>query len=91
MDKMIGETLKRHWLRHDIAIEQGVAEAELTSFEVKYNRVLPSDLRNYLITINGMSRGVNDEALIRFWMLQEIKLVGDLIQVVWDNQNVADE
>ncbi len=71
--KSIGQSLKTHWLLHDIEVNDGVSEAALESFEAKYAVVLPADLRDYFLCVNGMPQGASDEALIRFWMLEEVK------------------
>ena len=34
---------------------------------------MPADLRDYFLTVNGMAQGVTDDALIRFWSLNEVK------------------
>ena len=69
----IGETLKHHWLRGGLKIEDGVSESELTAFENKYKVHLPEDLRDYFSFVNGMSDGEMDDALFRFWMLNEVE------------------
>lgn len=74
---MIGNSLEQHWSRQDVSIEHGVSESELCAFERRYNVCLPEDLRDYFISVNGMSPGVSDDSLIRFWMLNEIKPVSE--------------
>ena len=69
----VGETLKKHWLSRDVPINPGVSEATLHDFESKYGVSLPADLRDYFLCVNGMPAGRTDEALIRFWMLDEAK------------------
>jgi SMI1 / KNR4 family (SUKH-1) len=72
---MIGNSLKHHWSRHDVSMEPGVSETELKAFEHKYNVLLPDDLCNYFMSVNGMSPGMSDDSLFRFWMLSEVKPV----------------
>ena len=74
---MIGNTLRHHWLRYEIELEQGVSESELNAFELKNNHYLPEDLRDYFLSVNGMSSGASDDALIRFWMLKEVKPISE--------------
>jgi hypothetical protein len=74
---MIGDLLKHHWLRHEVDTEPGVSESDLNNFESKYSVSLPTDLRDYFVCVNGMSPDVSDEALIRFWMLDEIKPISE--------------
>ena len=70
---MIGSRLKNHWLSQSIEINRGVSTEELGAFESKYNVSLPADLRDYFLTVNGMAEGVSDNALFRFWSLNEVK------------------
>jgi hypothetical protein len=60
-------------LSQGIEINPGVSNEELTAFESKYHVSLPSDLRDYFLSVNGMAEGVSDDALIRFWSLNEVK------------------
>ncbi len=69
----VGESLKRHWSSHNVDINSGVSETELNSFEMKYDVILPKDLRDYFLCVNGMPPGVTDDGLIRFWMLEEVE------------------
>ena len=70
---MIGTNLKNHWLSQGLEINSGVSREELAAFESRYQVSLPSDLRDYFLTVNGMAEGVSDDALIRFWSLNEVK------------------
>lgn len=70
---MIGRSLKDRWESQDIEVNPGVSTAELTAFEAKYGVCLPADLRDYFLTVDGMAEGVSDDALIRFWPLNEVK------------------
>lgn len=69
----VGESLKRHWSSHDVDINAGVSNAQLDSFESKHNVVLPEDLRDYFLCVNGMPHDVVDEGMIRFWPLDELQ------------------
>ena len=69
----IGESLKRHWSAQDVDINAGVSKAQLDSFESKHRIVLPEDLRDYFLCVNGMPHDVIDDGMIRFWMLEEIQ------------------
>lgn len=70
---MIGRSLRDRWESQGIEVNPGVSTAELTTFESKYGVCLPGDLRDYLLTVDGMAEGVSDDALIRFWPLNEVK------------------
>lgn len=54
---MIGTSLKDHWLSQSLEVNPGVSREELTAFESKYQVSLPSDLRDYFLTVNGMAEG----------------------------------
>lgn len=69
----VGDRLKKHWALHNVEINPGASEADLRSFEAIYRVVLPNDLRDYFWCVNGMPQYVVDEAMIRFWMLEELK------------------
>lgn len=68
----VGESLKRHWSWHNVDINAGVSKAELDSFEARHRVVLPEDLREYFLCVNGMPHDVVDDGMIRFWMLDEV-------------------
>jgi SMI1 / KNR4 family (SUKH-1) len=70
---MIGTSLKNYWLSQGIEVNPGVSKEELSAFESKYQVGLPADLRDYFLTVDGMVQGVTDNALIRFWSLNEVK------------------
>lgn len=70
---MIGISLKNHWLSQGIEVNPGVSKEELSAFESKYQVSLPADLRDYFLTVDGMAQGVTDNALIRFWSLDEVR------------------
>jgi hypothetical protein len=69
----VGESLKRYWSSHNVDINAGVSEATLDSFEEKYDVTLPDDLRDYFRCVNGMPLELTDDALIRFWMIEEVE------------------
>jgi hypothetical protein len=70
---MIGKRLRDYWLSQDIEINPGLSDEGLRAFEARYQVSLSADLRDYFLTVNGMAEGVSDNALIRFWSLNEIK------------------
>jgi len=67
------ERLKRHWETNGVEINSGVSEADLITFQTQHAVVLPDDLRNYFLCVNGMAPDVMDDQLIRFWMLDEVR------------------
>lgn len=70
---MIGTSLKNHWLSQGIEVNPGISKEELSAFESKYQVSLPTDLRDYFQTVDGMAHGFTDNAQIRFWSLNEVK------------------
>jgi SMI1 / KNR4 family (SUKH-1) len=71
------QRLRNHWISHDVACNPGVSEAALAAFEHQSRVTLPTDMRDYFLTVNGMSEGVSDEEMVRFWMLEEVTPLPD--------------
>ena len=67
------QRLKNHWLSHHVKVNSGVSEATLAAFEKKFSVSLPSDLRDYFLTMDGMPEEETDKEMIRFWRLEEVK------------------
>lgn len=70
---MIGRNLRNRWVSVGLDVNPGVTSEALAAFESKYHVSLPADLRDYFLAVNGMADGVSDDALIRFWSLNEVK------------------
>lgn len=64
-------------MSQDLKTNPGVSSEELAAFESKYQVSMPSDLREYFLTVNGMPEGTMDDALIRFWALNEVKPISE--------------
>ena len=75
--KTLWERLREHWLAQNITIKPGVHEEALSRFETLYTVLLPRDLREYFLVMNGMREGTTDEELIRFWSLEEVKSISE--------------
>lgn len=73
----VGEALRDHWFSQGVPLNDAVASATLESFEKKNGVVLPADLRDYFLEVNGMKPDTSDDALIRFWMLEEVRALPD--------------
>lgn len=69
----IGQSLRNHWLSHNMQFNDGVSAAELEFFEKNNSVILPADLRDYFLSVNGMADGATDDVLIRFWTLEETR------------------
>jgi hypothetical protein len=68
----IYEMLRAKWLEAGIAVKDAVAPAALDRFEKKHRVSLPSEFRDFLLTVNGMQDGQVDEDLISFLSLEAI-------------------
>lgn len=53
----------------------GTSSEAIAAFECKYHVVLPTDVREYFLTVDGMDENDMDGALNRFWPLGEVKPV----------------
>jgi hypothetical protein len=73
----VGEALRDYWVSQGLPLNDGVASATLESFEKNNGVVLPVDLRDYFRHVNGMEADTTDDALIRFWMLEEVRALPD--------------
>lgn len=60
-------------MSHGVEFNDGVSENALAAFEHKFGVALPSDMREFFLTVNGMPEEVTDDEMIRFWMLEEVK------------------
>ena len=67
------QRLKHHWLSHDVAFNDGVSPDSLAEFERRSGVVLPPDMRDYFLVVNGMPEDVSDDEMLRFWSLEEVK------------------
>lgn len=68
----IYEMLRAKWLEAGIAVQDGIAPAALDRLEKKRQISLPSEFKDYLLTVNGMQDGQVDEDLISFLSLETI-------------------
>ena len=67
------QRLKNHWTSRRVKFNEGVSEKSIAAFECQYGVVLPTDLRDFFLTVNGMPDDITDEEMIRFWRLEEVK------------------
>jgi hypothetical protein len=71
----IWKQLIETWRSQNLPIQKACTEDELLSFENKYGRALPSDLREYFRQVNGMSPywpGDQDTEGFSFWPIDKI-------------------
>jgi len=69
----VGEELASPWLSEHVALNPGVSDLQLSSFEARYHVCLPQDLRNYFLRTNGMDVNAVGRDLVRFWSLEELR------------------
>jgi hypothetical protein len=67
------QRLKKHWISQNVKFNEGVSEKALSAFEQAFGVLLPLDIREFFLTLNGMPDDVTDNEMIRFWMLEEVK------------------
>lgn len=70
------ETLKQFWLHQGVKLRRGATEEEFAAFELKYSIHLPTDLREYLATVDGFVDSeywMTDNEVITFLGLDEMK------------------
>jgi hypothetical protein len=81
------EALKKYWQLQGIALNAGVSETDLASFERKYKISLPQDFRDYLLTVNGFDseHWTTDENVIAFLSLNEMQPLSE-----WWSAEIAD-
>src|SRR5437660_11301418 len=64
--------LRARWLDGGIAVNDGIRQAALDRFQENRQVSLPSEFREYLLTVNGMKEGQTDENLVSFLSLETI-------------------
>lgn len=72
------EQLINHWQANNIVVVRGNAEAEIEDFESRYQVILPSDMRDYFLRVDGMSQhfpDYQDNQGFSFWSLRKVKTV----------------
>lgn len=67
------QRLKAHWVSRQISCNEGLTEDSVTTFEGQWRVVLPEDMREFYLTLNGMPDYTTDDEVIRFWRLDEVK------------------
>lgn len=73
--------LRERWTAREIAHDRPATEAQVATFEARYGVVLPADIRAYFTTLNGTKEGaygMQDEHLLGFWHLHEVRSFAEL-------------
>ncbi len=71
--------LAEYWRAHGAAPGSGAPEAEIAAFELRHAVRLPSELREYFATLNGLAHGRDDmdNETIGFWRLAEVTPIAE--------------
>jgi hypothetical protein len=65
--------LTARWKSHGIECPAGVSPAIVAAFEGRHHVVLPPDMREYFLAVDGMGeKGTCDDDLFSFWPLQDL-------------------
>jgi hypothetical protein len=72
----IWQRLVELWRGAGLTIRPPAQQEAIRAFEAKYNVVLPADMREYFLTVDGMEDEL-DPGMNRFWPLQMVKAVED--------------
>jgi hypothetical protein len=70
------------WLDAGILFNEGMERPIIERFEARHGITLPSEFKEYLMTVNGMKNGQVDEHLISFLSLEDIDQQSNVKQVV---------
>lgn len=74
----IVEQLIDHWKANGLGIARGNSEAEIADFESRYQVLLPPDMRDYFLQVDGMIPYIpndQDKEGFTFWPLSRVKTV----------------
>ena len=57
---------------------EGASATDLSEFESQYSVKLPTDFRQYLLTVNGMGeQGTCDNDFFSFWQLSDVRTIAE--------------
>lgn len=73
------DRILKSWKRSRIALRPGASTADIEAFQRRQGVVLPMDVRDYLLTVDGFDEGECDDELFRFWPLAEIVPVHEFL------------
>lgn len=67
--------LRNYWMQNETKISPGASIQQIESFEFQYQVEMPSDLRVYFMTIDGMESGTFDPDMFSFISLNSVKSI----------------
>jgi hypothetical protein len=74
LELLIQQVIER-WRRENIPIRPGVDLTKINELESRLGAVLPSDMREFYLTIDGMGDHFDEEHFFRFWPIEQIQSV----------------
>lgn len=91
----VSEKLIVHWRASGITITAGNSELQIREFERQNQVKLPSDFREYFLTLNGMKPGLydgEDSEGFSFWELARVRTITEeYVRVGMENDYPASE
>ena len=70
--------LKEHWLDNGCSVPTAVTEVQILAFEKTYRLRMPSDLRNYFLTMDGSGESLGSD-MFSFWPLSTMEPLSDYL------------
>jgi hypothetical protein len=61
------------WRQAKIPIRRGVAPVSIAAFEARYRVTMPSDVRQFFLTVDGTGDHYDESIFCRFWPLKEVQ------------------
>lgn len=74
----MGEKLKTYWQSQNMLLPLGISPERIIRFETQHQVLLPSDMRDYFVAVNGMVMHIphdQDQNGFTFFPLEEIRTV----------------
>lgn len=89
---LVAQKLVTHWQSSGIFIQPGVAEGRVREFESKYRVIMPPDMKEYFLHVDGMKMTLNDckdKEGFSFWPLSRVKTAEEeMSRLVGEHYNV---
>lgn len=71
--------LTTKWKSHGIVCPEGVSPSLIAAFEDRHHVVVPADMREYFLAVNGMGprQTIYDNDFFSFWPLQDVITIAE--------------
>lgn len=66
------------WLTNGVELRPGVSEQAIEQFEKRHGVLLPLDLRDYFLTLDGTGQNQMDDGMLAWWSLDEVTPLADV-------------